>query len=93
MPKAEAAFALFAFCCEAPSRTPVNSHVVVAGASSCGLSVVESLLLHEKLSFNAITLLAPGGIAKDEAYNAKLLSRLVSFKASLCPSNFGAVIQ
>ena len=77
----QAEFALFAFWHEAPSRTPVNSHVVVAGASDCGLSVIESLLMHERLAFNALTLLAPGGLCSGQAaamYKADLIARLVS---------------
>ncbi|KAL0028967.1 hypothetical protein WJX77_008705 [Trebouxia sp. C0004] len=72
-------FALFAFWHEASSRTPVNSHVVVAGASVCGLSVIESLLMHETLAFNALTLLAPGGHCSGQPaamYKADLIVRL-----------------
>ena len=61
---------------------PVNSHVVVAGASDCGLSVIESLLMHERLAFNALTLLAPGGLCSGQAaavYKADLIARLVSW--------------
>ena len=80
----QAEFALFAFWHEAPSRTSVNSHVVVAGASDCGLSVIESLLMHERLAFNALTLLAPGGLCSRQAaamYKADLIARLVSWLA------------
>ncbi|KAL0048960.1 hypothetical protein WJX82_003336 [Trebouxia sp. C0006] len=75
----QAEFALFAFWHEAPNRTPVNSHVVVAGASDCGLSVIESLLMHERLAFNALTLLAPGGLCNGQSaamYKADLIARL-----------------
>jgi len=78
----QAEYALFAFWHEAPSRTPVNSHVVVAGASDCGLSVIESLLMHESLAFNAVTLLAPGGLGNGQSaatYKADLIARLVSW--------------
>ena len=77
----EAGFALFAFSPDLPSRTAVNSHIVVAGASDCGLSVVETLLLHERLHFTAVTLLAPTGVVApppDAHYTAGLLKRLVS---------------
>lgn len=77
----EAGFALFAFHHTTPSRLPINSHIVVAGASDCGLSIVESLLMHERLSFNAITMLAPGGSSKpgnNGLYNTQLIARLVS---------------
>lgn len=77
----EASFALYVFCPELPSRTAVNSHIVVAGASDCGLSVIETLLLHERLHFSAVTLLAPTGVAtaaSDAHYTAELLTRLVS---------------
>ena len=77
----EAGFALFAFCPDLPSRTAVNSHIVVAGASDCGLSVIETLLLHERLHFTAVTLLAPTGVVTpppDAHYTAGLLKRLVS---------------
>ena len=86
----QAEFALFAFWHEAPSRTPVNSHVVVAGASDCGLSVIESLLMHERLAFNALTLLAPGGLCNGQSaamYKADLIARLVSW---LCVSRLVA---
>ena len=80
----QAEFALFAFWHEAPIRMPVNSHAVVAGASDCGLSVIESLLMHERLAFNALTLLAPGGLCSRQAaamYKADLIARLVSWLA------------
>jgi len=86
----QAEFALFAFWHEAPNRTPVNSHVVVAGASDCGLSVIESLLMHERLAFNALTLLAPGGLCNGQSaamYKADLIARLVSW---LCVSRLVA---
>lgn len=77
----EAGFALFAFCPDLPSRTAVNSHIVVAGASDSGLSVIETLLLHERLHFTAVTLLAPTGVVTpppDAHFTAGLLKRLVS---------------
>lgn len=64
----------------------MNSHIVVAGASDCGLSVIETLLLHERLHFSAITLLAPNGVATaafDAHYTAELLTRLVSLAMAL----------
>jgi hypothetical protein len=36
--------------------------VVIVGASECGLSAAESLLLDEELFYANLTLLAPGGI-------------------------------
>lgn len=81
----EAGFALFAFCPDLPSRTAVNSHIVVAGASDTGLSVIETLLLHERLHFTAATLLAPTGVVTpppDAHYTAGLLQRLVSLSSS-----------
>ena len=36
--------------------------IVIAGASECGLAVLERLLLDPDLQFNYLTLLAPGGI-------------------------------
>jgi hypothetical protein len=44
------------------SITTWCTQVVVVGASECGLSVVEGLLLDAALTFGNITLLAPGGI-------------------------------
>ena len=64
----------------------MNCHIVVAGASDCGLSVIETLLLHERLHFSAITLLAPKGAATaafDAHYTAALLTRLVSLAMAL----------
>ena len=81
-PNPEAAFALFALWQEVPTRLPVNTHIVVVGASDCGLSTIESLLLHEKLSFNAVTLVTPGGFKSSHAggfYSRKSLAHLVSF--------------
>ncbi|KAL3144843.1 hypothetical protein ABBQ38_001949 [Trebouxia sp. C0009 RCD-2024] len=75
----EAGFALFVFYPELPGKTAVNSHVVVVGASDCGLSVIETLVLHERLQFSAVTLLAPRGLhagASDAHYTAELLQRL-----------------
>ena len=53
--------------------------VVVVGASECGLAAVERLLLDPQLSFNYITLLAPGGISVGGVaceYTASLIARL-----------------
>ena len=97
----EAGFALFAFCPDLPGRKAVNSHIVVAGASDCGLSVIETLLLREMLQFNALTLLAPRnveeghlagavGASSDAYYTAELLTRLVSFAMTL-PDIAGSV--
>lgn len=77
----EAHFALFAFCHDLPSRTAVNSHIVVAGPSDCGLSALETLVLHDRLNFTALTLLAPGGLSTGSPhahYSPDLLVRLVS---------------
>ena len=59
---------------------------MVAGASDCGLSVIETLLLHERLHFKAVTLLAPTGVAtaaSDAHYTAGLVTRLVSLTMAL----------
>ena len=80
-PNSEAGFALFALWQEVPSRMPVNTQIVVVGASDCGLSAIESLLLHEKLSFNAVTLVMPGGYQSsliDSFHHTKSLAHLVS---------------
>ena len=80
-PEPTASFALFTFCHDLPGRTAVNLHIVVVGASDTGLSVLESLVLHERLNFTALTLLAPGGlsgVSPDAQYSADLLTRLVS---------------
>ena len=77
----EAGYAVFAFYHELLGRIAVNSHVVVAGASDCGLSAIETLVLHERLHFSALTLLAPRGLprgASNAHYTADLLKRLVS---------------
>lgn len=77
-PSKEAQHALFAFVAELPTRRSINTHIVIVGASECGLSVIEGLLFHPTLSFNAVTLLAPGGVSGTGAYAAPLLTRLVS---------------
>lgn len=77
----EAGFALFVFYPELPGKITVNSHVVIVGASDCGLSVIETLVLHERLQFSALTLLAPRGLhtgASNAHYTAELLQQLVS---------------
>ncbi|KAK9809259.1 hypothetical protein WJX72_012281 [[Myrmecia] bisecta] len=60
----DTAFALFVFSHKwfHHRRPAVNSHIVVVGASECGLSAVEQLVTSQQLAFNAITLVAPGGI-------------------------------
>eukprot|EP00201_Polytomella_parva_P014701 CAMPEP_0175050738 /NCGR_PEP_ID=MMETSP0052_2-20121109/7419_1 /TAXON_ID=51329 ORGANISM="Polytomella parva, Strain SAG 63-3" /NCGR_SAMPLE_ID=MMETSP0052_2 /ASSEMBLY_ACC=CAM_ASM_000194 /LENGTH=970 /DNA_ID=CAMNT_0016314961 /DNA_START=32 /DNA_END=2941 /DNA_ORIENTATION=+ len=60
----QAEFALYLFTRRSAfrRRVMVNNHVVVVGASECGLAVLESLLLDDQLQFNHLTLLAPGGI-------------------------------
>eukprot|EP00955_Chlamydomonas_euryale_P040553 351739-Chlamydomonas_euryale.AAC.1 len=53
--------------------------MLVVGASECGLAAVESLLLHPRLAFNNVTLLAPGGVAVGGPaceYTAGLVARL-----------------
>ncbi|KAL3144090.1 hypothetical protein ABBQ32_003882 [Trebouxia sp. C0010 RCD-2024] len=75
----EAGFALFVFYPELPGKITVNSHVVIVGASDCGLSVIETLVLHERLQFSALTLLAPRGLhtgASNAHYTAELLQQL-----------------
>lgn len=61
-----ASFSLFALTQRAAwglRRTSVNARIVIVGASECGLSSLEHLLLHPSLSFNCITLLSPGSVA------------------------------
>ncbi|GLI68959.1 hypothetical protein VaNZ11_013487, partial [Volvox africanus] len=60
----QAEFALYAFTRQAAfkRRRSVNAQIVIAGASECGLAVLERLLLDLDLQFNYLTLLAPGGI-------------------------------
>ena len=41
----------------------MNTPLLVAGASECGLAALERLVLHPHLCFNSLTMLAPGGIA------------------------------
>lgn len=51
----------------------------MVGASECGLSVIESLLIHPKLYFTALTLLAPGYISVSGVvcnYTSSMMSRL-----------------
>ncbi|MEW5309849.1 MAG: hypothetical protein WDW38_001700 [Sanguina aurantia] len=60
-------------------RRAVNTQVVVVGASECGLAVIEALLLHPRLYFTALTLLAPGYISVSGVvchYSSSMLSRL-----------------
>ncbi|GAX75485.1 hypothetical protein CEUSTIGMA_g2928.t1 [Chlamydomonas eustigma] len=60
-------------------KQSVNAQIVVVGASECGLSAVEQMLLHPYLSYNYITLLAPGGISVSGPaceYTASLVARL-----------------
>jgi hypothetical protein len=44
------------------AKIPVNSRIVVVGASDTGLSFLESLLAVPSLHFHNLTLLAPGGL-------------------------------
>lgn len=62
--KLQADFALYLFTRRGAfrRRRGINAQVVVAGASECGLAVLERLLLNPELQFNYLTLLAPGGI-------------------------------
>jgi NADH dehydrogenase FAD-containing subunit len=51
----------------------------VVGASECGLATVEALLMNPRLSFNYVTLLAPGGISVGGPaceYTAGVVARL-----------------
>eukprot|EP00798_Chlamydomonas_sp_ICE-L_P016739 gene16739-23010_t len=47
----------------APSMLGCMMQVLVVGASECGLSTIETLLLSTTHAFNYVTLLAPGGIS------------------------------
>lgn len=82
---ADVQHALYAFSASRPTRRSINTHIVVVGASECGLSVVESLLFSQSLSFTAITLLAPGGLLSEGLYSRTVLARLVGFNASSDP--------
>jgi hypothetical protein len=56
-----------------------RSQILVVGASECGLAAVERMLLDTNLSYNSITLLAPGGISVGGPaceYTASLVARL-----------------
>ena len=76
-PSRQAHFALYAFSASMHMRRPVNTHIVVIGASDCGLSVVESLLFNTSLSFNAITLISPGGVGGQAMHSSHWLDSLV----------------
>ncbi|EFJ42895.1 hypothetical protein VOLCADRAFT_107000 [Volvox carteri f. nagariensis] len=77
----QAEFALYAFTRQAAfkRRRSVNAQIVIAGASECGLAVLERLLLDPDLQFNYLTLLAPGGIKVGGMvcqYTAGVIARL-----------------
>ncbi|GLC35782.1 Cilia- and flagella-associated protein 61 [Pleodorina starrii] len=77
----QAEFALYAFTRAGAfkRRRSVNAQIVIAGASECGLAVLERLLLDTELQFNYLTLLAPGGIKVGGMvcqYTAGVIARL-----------------
>merc|ERR1719352_12557 len=55
------------------AKIPVNSRIVVVGASDTGLSFLESLLAVPSLHFHNLTLLAPGGLAYHHAHHLPLV--------------------
>merc|ERR1719316_1966004 len=55
------------------SKLPVNSRIVVVGASDTGLSFLESLLAVPHLLCHNLTLLAPGGLAYHHAHHLPLV--------------------
>merc|ERR1719426_108682 len=55
------------------AKSPVNSRIVVVGASDTGLSFLESLLAVPSLHFHNLTLLAPGGLAYHHAHHLPLV--------------------
>uniref|UniRef100_A0A383WNS6 Cilia- and flagella-associated protein 61 N-terminal domain-containing protein n=1 Tax=Tetradesmus obliquus TaxID=3088 RepID=A0A383WNS6_TETOB len=77
----KAEFALYSFSkhmAYAPKQA-VNSQIVIAGASQTALSCLEQLLLQRHISFNSLTLLAPGGVPVGGVactYTAGLVARM-----------------
>jgi hypothetical protein len=61
------------------SKIPVNSRIVVVGASDCGLSFLESLLSIPHLHFNSLTLLAPGGLEYHHAHHLPLIAGTAAY--------------
>lgn len=61
------------------SKIPVNSRIVVVGASDCGLSFLESLLSIPHLLFNSLTLLAPGGLEYHHAHHLPLIAGTAAY--------------
>lgn len=61
------------------SKIPVNSRIVVVGASDCGLSFLEALLSIPHLLFNSLTLLAPGGLEYHHAHHLPLIAGTAAY--------------
>jgi len=61
------------------TKIPVNSRIVVVGASDCGLSVLESLLGIPHLLFNSLTLLAPGGLEYHHNHHLPLIAGTAAY--------------
>jgi len=61
------------------TKIPVNSRIVVVGASDCGLSFLESLLSIPHLLFNSLTLLAPGGLEYHHAHHLPLVAGTAAY--------------
>merc|ERR1719310_2119692 len=61
------------------SKIPVNSRIVVVGASDCGLSFLESLLSIPHLHFNSLTLLAPGGLEYHHTHHLPLVAGTAAY--------------
>eukprot|EP00928_Gymnodinium_smaydae_P086928 TRINITY_DN71311_c0_g1_i1.p1 TRINITY_DN71311_c0_g1~~TRINITY_DN71311_c0_g1_i1.p1 ORF type:complete len:1571 (+),score=434.65 TRINITY_DN71311_c0_g1_i1:635-4714(+) len=61
------------------SKIPVNARIVVVGASDCGLSFLESLLSIPHLTFNSLTLLAPGGLEYHHSHHLPLIAGTAAY--------------
>jgi hypothetical protein len=61
------------------TKIPVNSRIVVVGASDCGLSFLESLLSIPHLLFNSLTLLAPGGLEYHHSHHLPLIAGTAAY--------------
>jgi len=61
------------------TKIPVNSRIVVVGASDCGLSFLESLLSIPHLHFNSLTLLAPGGLEYHHSHHLPLVAGTAAY--------------